>query len=140
MKIKIIERNGFTLIEIMIALLIIGIISAVLIPNYSNIQTQSKETAVKSVCHTLQVALEGYNLASGGYPLDETLGVVELTTKLQSTRSLSQFPKNPFTGQNYTNSDASGKITYSYDALTDSYTVHGFGRNNVSEIIALKNI
>ena len=140
MKLKIKERNGFTLIEIMIALLIIGIISAVMIPNYSTIQNQSKENAVKSVCHTLQVALESYNLATGAYPQDESLSINELTTTLKETHSLSQVPKNPFTGKSYTDTDELGKITSSYDDSTQSYTVLGFGKNNEVEIVALKNM
>ncbi len=134
------KRNAFTLIEIMIALLIIGIISSVLIPNYSNIQTQSKENAVKSVCHTLQVALEAYNLSTGTYPTSGSLSITELSTTLQTTKSLSQTPKNPFTGQTYTTTDSAGKITYTYDTTTQSYTLHGFGQNNETEIVTLKNM
>lgn len=137
MKIKyIFKRNGFTLIEIMITLLIIGIITSVLIPNYTSIQNKSKENAVKSVCHTLQVALETHSLSTGGYP-NSNLTITELATTLQNSDSLAKPPKNPFTNANYSNSDTSGKITYSYDTNTLSYTLHGYGVNNSKEVISL---
>jgi len=124
----------------MITLLIIGIITSVLIPNYTNIQTQSKENAVKSVCHTLQVALESYNLATGSYPQDSILSITDLTTKLEETNSLSQSPKNPFTGKPYATTDTSGKITYTYDETTQSYTLHGYGKGNAIEVVTVKNM
>lgn len=135
---KIKKRNGFTLVEIMIVLLIIGIISSVLIPNYSSIQGKSKESAVKSVCRTLQVALESYNLTTGTYP-SNSLSIEELSILLTNANCLSKTPQNPFTNQHYTNSDTSGKITYTYNSAEQSYTIHGFGTNNSQEITTLSS-
>jgi type II secretory pathway pseudopilin PulG len=119
---------------------IIGLITVFTLPNFSKIQTKAKENNLKSTLHTLQIAIEGYASNNGAYPTGKDLTFVQLLDLLRTSGELNQTPKNPFTGQTYTGSETSGKITYTLDGTTNVYTLTGFGAGNTTEVLKLQNI
>ena len=60
------NRRGFTLIELMIVVVIIGILAVFVIPVFSGMIARSKEAAVKSNAHTIQLAAEDFAVQNDG--------------------------------------------------------------------------
>jgi prepilin-type N-terminal cleavage/methylation domain-containing protein len=92
------NRSGFTLIELMIVVLVIGILAVIAIPNFGTMVARSKEAAVKSNSHTTQLAAEDFAVQNDGvYASDinnsQTLSGKTITDLLPNGMLL----VNPFT-------------------------------------------
>ena len=129
---------GFTLVELLVVLSIIGLLGSIVVPSYSKIQTQSKESALVQLGTTLQLALESYALREGVYPTESLFGS-ELVDVLQSSGDLSQSPVNPFTSEPLSITDTSGLMEYVFDSTENGYELSIYGFQNISILRVLSN-
>ncbi len=61
--------RGFTLIELMVVVAIIGLLSSVAIPTFRNFQLRSKQTERTVITTSIQRAVDEYWTREGHYPL-----------------------------------------------------------------------
>lgn len=66
------DESGLTLIEVMLVVIIIGVLIALVVPQFSGRTEQARKTAAKSdIQANIAIALEMYYLDNGTYPTTE---------------------------------------------------------------------
>lgn len=95
------SRRGFTLIELMVVIAIIGILSAVVIVNISSSRSKARDAKRISDIAQIQLALEQYFDRCREYPPADG-GSIASESACDFTEYISVIPKDPLTKANYT--------------------------------------
>lgn len=67
------NRPGFTLVELMLVVVIIGVLAAMVVPRLAGRTEQAKISRTKSDIASIGLALDLYELDMGGYPTGNSL-------------------------------------------------------------------
>lgn len=62
------DQSGFTLIELMVVVVILGILAAVVIPQFSKSTDKARVSSAKAELKNMQSAMEIYYAENGDYP------------------------------------------------------------------------
>ena len=134
-------QKGFTLVELMIVVVIIGVIAAIAIPNFASMQDRAKEGATRANMHMFQVTAEDFSVQNDGYYADlagsiaaqmPTTGIIFMNPFSRSTGSGGDWEdRAAFTGA----PSAVPGITSYADSLRLVYNVKGYGRNSILALV-----
>ena len=83
------SRSAFTLIELLLVMVILGVLAAIIVPNYAGRIPKAKIEAAKQDISAMANALATFEVDNGRYPTnDEGLGPRLLQSTVQSGRDL----------------------------------------------------
>ena len=122
-------RRAFSLVELVVVVLIVGILAAVAAPKMFDTSTKARESATKASLSVVRNAIELYYSEHNVYPT--AVQLVEVTKV--SPDGMKNFIKGPFPVSSYGKKDASvlagtaadsGTTGWVYDAATGSFWVN----------------
>jgi general secretion pathway protein G len=124
---KRLNRKGFTLIELMIVMSVVGILASISAPNYRWGLIKARESVLREDLYTFRSTIDQFYADQGKFPnsLDE----------LVEKKYLRDMPKDPFTG----NKDW---ITVAPAPLADGGKVEGsvYDVHSASNLVGANNI
>lgn len=109
-------RRGFTLIELMIVVAIIGILAAVAVPNFIDATDEAKAARIQADLSTIGSAVELYYVKNGSYPTALSQLVSDSDGKNGYLRSEPKPPANDLTYELGSN----GEVTCTFKNVTYS--------------------
>jgi general secretion pathway protein G len=88
---KLLNRKGFTLIELMIVMSVVGILASISAPNYRWGLIKARESVLRENLYTFRSTIDQFYADQGKFP--------ESLQELVEKRYLRELPKDPFTGK-----------------------------------------
>ena len=98
-KVPSIQQRGFTLIEIMIVVAVIGVLAAIAYPNYQQYVIKTKRTEAMSEMQNIASQLESRKLAQGTYSNALTTGLGGNFPSRGQTLYIITFTPSPLTAE-----------------------------------------
>ena len=114
------KNAGFTLVEILIVVIILGILAAIVIPQFTEASTDARTNALKSDLQTMRGQIELYHIQHlDTYPTSAIVNQLTNRTNSSGTTGtdpnsypfgpyLQKFPSNPFVSGTTTNQPETG--------------------------------
>ncbi len=117
------KESGFTLIELMVVVVIIGILAAIAIPQFANIINNSRLKADIATGKTIKDAVDQYYTDKGSYP-----STTSTTTLAADLKTAGYLASTPTVAQNSNGATLDSVITYTPG--TGEIQVHDFSQSS----------
>ena len=114
-------EGGFTLVELMVVIAIMGVLAAIAIPRFSGATDRADAAKVEADMSTMASALEVYRVNHGSYPgsLDLTTNASTANNALLSDDLIARVPLPPHATQ----PPAGWAAAYTYNTNNDTYSL-----------------
>jgi len=104
-------KSGFTLVEILIVVVILGILAAIVIPQFTDASTEAKFSSLRTDLQTMRSQLELYKIQhTDSLPPTDTFANFEAAMTTQGADGygpyIRKIPTNAFSGLNTVRFDA----------------------------------
>lgn len=129
------KQRGFTIVELLIVIVVIGILAAITIVAFNGVQKQARDTERISEVKAMQKAIEMYRVEKGEYPL-HTGGVenagygMALIESLLVPEYIAALPREPNSTQPYQYVRDKAKDSYAIRVMYESKPQCHSGTNN----------
>src|SRR5881397_3861430 len=95
-----IRRRAFTLIELLLVLVILGVLAAIVVPKFSGRTEQARVTAAITQISSFSTALNAFEVDNGGFPKGRN-GLADLVQQPRDAQNwhgpyLESIPKDPW--------------------------------------------
>jgi len=95
--------RAFTLIELLLVLVILGILAAIVVPKFTGRTEQARITATQTQIASFATALDAYEVDNGNYPKGKN-GLMDLVEQPRDTQNwrgpyLKDIPKDPWNNE-----------------------------------------
>lgn len=90
------RKRGFTLVELMLVIVILGILAAAAVNTFTGVSEDARITRAKTDIQTIQTAVRMFELEMGSFPTDDE-GIDELTNQTEDHKAyLDKLPLDPW--------------------------------------------
>jgi prepilin-type N-terminal cleavage/methylation domain-containing protein len=79
------SARGFTIVELLIVIVVIGILAAIVIVAYNGVQERARNAAILSDIRQVQKYIEAYNAVNGSYPITSATTIAGVSTSAPVT-------------------------------------------------------
>jgi len=124
------HRHGFSFIELITVIIVLGILATMAIPNYIRMQDRAKESQVKSNAHTVQLVAEDYAVQHEGAYSDAQADLLPLMPN--ATRLVNAFTSGvtePQFGAAAATPGQIGIVGVVVGGRTSGYRINGWGKS-----------
>jgi len=129
------KSRGFTLVEILIVVIILGILAAIVIPQFTSASSDARNNSLASTLQTMRGQIELFKIQHGDTPPDQTALVTVLTGKTRTADVtttnaagtfgpyVQQFPINPLNGSSSVSATTGAGVGWVYVVTGTQYAV-----------------
>jgi general secretion pathway protein G len=131
------KRNAFTLVEVLIVVIVLGILAAIVVPQFSNATTDANLTSLKTNLQIIRGQLQLYKIQHGDAYPNAATGTPTFAAQLTGTTNatgatgtgasypygpyLQSVPNNPYTNTNTIGTTADYSTAWYYDTTTGTF-------------------
>ena len=131
-------EKGFSLVELMIVVVVIGILAAIAIPNFLASESRAREASLKSNMHTFQLAAEDFRVRYDSTYAESAKDLAPLMAgQFRNPFDRTQGEGRAWEDRESPTADPTprpGLVSYADSSWGLSYNIKGYGK---SEIIGL---